>query len=190
MRVISGKFKGSILFMVKDKSTRPLKDLARESIFNLLTHSKIINFKIDGSNILDLYSGTGSFGLECLSREANSIYFVENNKPTFDILKKNIDKLNVKTKSKIFFYDVFHFIKKENISKNKFDLIFCDPPFKNKDINILIDLILNKNLLTKNGILILHRNKNTNEILTNKLKIIEERIYGNSKIIFGNLLSQ
>ncbi len=88
MRIISGTFKGSSLFMVKDKSTRPLKDLARESIFNLLTHSKIIDFKIEGANILDLYSGTGSFGLECLSRGAGSVDFVESNKPTFDILKK------------------------------------------------------------------------------------------------------
>jgi len=189
MRIISGTFKGSSLFMVKDKSTRPLKDLARESIFNLLTHSKLIDFKIKGTNILDLYSGTGSFGLECLSRGAGSVYFVESNKPTFDILKKNIDKLNVKEKSKTLFSDVFHFIEKENMSEKKFDLIFCDPPFKNEDTKILIDLIFNKNLLTKSGIFILHRNKNTKEILTNKLKLVDERIYGNSKIIFGKILS-
>ncbi len=189
MRIISGIFKGSNLFTIKDKSTRPLKDLVRESIFNLLTHSNIINFKIAGSNILDLYSGTGSFGLECLSREAKSVFFVENNKTTFDILKKNIDKLDVIHKSKTFFYDVFYFIKKKNISKHKFDLIFCDPPFKNDDVRILIKLINDKNLLAKDGAIILHRNKNTKEILDNKLKVLEERIYGNSKIIFGKLIS-
>ena len=77
MRIISGNFKGYKLFMAKNKSTRPLKDNARESIFNLLTHSNNILFKLDNSNILDLYAGTGSFGLECLSRNAKSVCFVE-----------------------------------------------------------------------------------------------------------------
>ena len=66
MRIIAGKLKGSTLHMPKDKSTRPLKDLVRESIFNLLTHSNKISLQLERSNILDLYAGTGSFGLECL----------------------------------------------------------------------------------------------------------------------------
>ena len=68
MRIIAGKLKGSKLHIPKDKNTRPLKDLVRESIFNLLTHSNKIILQLKNSNILDLYSGTGSFGLECLSR--------------------------------------------------------------------------------------------------------------------------
>ena len=63
MRIIAGKFRGSTLDMPKGKNTRPLKDLVRESIFNLLTHSNKISFQFKQSNILDLYSGTGSFGL-------------------------------------------------------------------------------------------------------------------------------
>ena len=77
MRIISGKFKGINLYGPKDKKIRPLKDMVRESIFNFLAHSNKISFKLEGSNILDLYSGTGSFGLECLSRRANKIIFVE-----------------------------------------------------------------------------------------------------------------
>ena len=96
MRIIAGKLKGSTLHMPKDKSTRPLKDLARESIFNLLTHSNKISLQLEQSNILDLYAGTGSFGLECLSRLAKRVYFVENKKTTFEILEKNIEKLKIK----------------------------------------------------------------------------------------------
>ena len=62
MRIISGKLKGTILYLPKDKKTRPLKDLVRESIFNLLNHSNKISLKLEHSNILDLYAGTGSFG--------------------------------------------------------------------------------------------------------------------------------
>ena len=80
MRIIAGKLKGSVLYMPKDKNTRPLKDLARESIFNLLTHSNKISFQLEQSNVLDLYAGTGSFGLECLSRKAKSVCFVEKKK--------------------------------------------------------------------------------------------------------------
>ena len=80
MRIIAGKLKGSSLYLPKDKNTRPLKDLARESIFNLLTHSNKISFQLEQSNVLDLYAGTGSFGLECLSRQAKSVCFVEKEK--------------------------------------------------------------------------------------------------------------
>tara|TARA_Y100000590_G_scaffold416479_1_gene515242 strand:+ start:713 stop:1282 length:570 start_codon:yes stop_codon:yes gene_type:complete len=189
MRIISGDLKGSGLYITKDKTTRPLKDLVRESIFNLLVHSKKISFEFKKSNVLDLYSGTGSFGLECLSRQAKNVYFIENNKSAFEILEKNIEKLKLKKKTKIFFDDVFNLIKKESILKSKFDLIFCDPPFKDTNSKKLINLIFNKDLLNKNGIIILHKNKNSNEKLPEYFKIIDERIYGISKIIFGKLLS-
>jgi len=188
MRIIAGKLKGFTLHIPKDKITRPLKDIARESIFNLLTHSNKILLQLKQSNVLDLYAGTGSFGLECLSRQAKSVCFVEKKKDAVKILKKNIEKLKVKNKIKIFFNDIFELIKKQNIFKLKFDLIFCDPPFKDTNIEKLIELIFNKNLLNKNGIIILHRNKTTKEKLPNYFKIIDERIYGISKVTFGKFL--
>jgi len=188
MRIIAGKLKGSSLHLAQNKITRPLKDRARESIFNLLTHSNKMSFQFKKSNILDLYAGTGSLGLECLSRQARSVCFVEKAKEAIKILEKNIEKLKVKNKIKIFFSDIFELIKKQNISESKFDLIFCDPPFKDTNIGKLIELIFNKNLLNKNGIIILHRNKITKEKLPNYFNIVDERLYGMSKIIFGKLL--
>jgi len=189
MRIIAGKLKGTNLHLPQDKITRPLKDRARESIFNLLTHSNKMSFQFETSNILDLYAGTGSFGLECLSRQAESVCFVEKTKETKKILEKNIEKLKVKKNVDIFFDDVFGFIKKQNIFKLKFDLIFCDPPFKDLNVGKLIQLIFNTNMLRKDGILILHRNKNIKENLPNYFKIIDKRIYGISKVTFGKFLS-
>ena len=189
MRIISGNLRGSELYITKDKTTRPLKDLVRESIFNLLTHSNKISFQLGRSNVLDLYAGTGSFGLECLSRQAKNVYFIENEKATLEILEKNIKKLKLRKKTKIFFNDVFNLIEKQNISESKFDLIFCDPPFKDTNIEKLIELIFNKNLLNENGIIILHRKKTTKEKLPNYFEIVDERTYGMSKIIFGKFLS-
>ena len=189
MRIIAGKLKGFTLHIPKDKITSPLKNIARESIFNLLTHSNKISLQLKQSDVLDLYAGTGSFGLECLSRQAKSVCFIEKRKDAVEILEKNIEKLKVKNKVKIFFNDIFEIIKKKNISESKFDLIFCDPPFKDTNIEKLIELIFNKNLLNKNGIIILHRNKTTKEKLPNYFKIVDERVYGMSKIIFGKFLS-
>ena len=77
----------------------------------------------------------------------------------------------------------------DQFTKMKFDLIFCDPPFKDASINDLIELIIEKKLLKNNGIIILHRHKNTKEKLKFYFKVIDKRVYGLSKIIFGKPLS-
>ena len=90
MRIISGYLKGKKIDQPSNKFTRPLKDLTKESIFNILQHSNLINFSLDKSKILDLFSGVGSFGLECLSRGAENVVFCENYPDAVKILRKNI----------------------------------------------------------------------------------------------------
>ena len=187
MRIISGKFKGTKLFIPSNNETRPLKDLARESIFNVLRHSKKFRFKLKNAKILDLYSGTGSFGLECLSREANKVVFVENNNKALRILVKNISKLKISEKTSVIESSVNSFLALDSFLNNKVDLIFLDPPFKEKNIFKLIENIYLKNLLGKNGILVIHRNKKTKDIYPKNFKILDVKNYGISKIIFGNL---
>tara|TARA_B100000029_G_C17345205_1_gene876754 strand:+ start:26 stop:595 length:570 start_codon:yes stop_codon:yes gene_type:complete len=188
MRIIAGQLKGATINMPKNSNTRPLKDMVRESIFNLLIHSKKISINLEKSKVLDLYAGSGSFGLECLSRGAKSVFFVENKFDVINILNKNIEKLKVEKKSKIFFNDIFKIIKNKSFSEHKFEVIFCDPPYKDDNVNKLVQLIFEKDLLDRNGIIILHRNKSTKDKISNYFKILDERIYGLSKIIFGNFL--
>ena len=188
MRIISGHLKGLKLLLPKDKKTRPLRDMVKENIFNLLTHSKKISSTITKSNVLDLYSGTGSFGLECLSRGASNVTFVENGDQILVTLKKNISNSNFKNETKIFCEDVLNFVKNYSNLKQKFDLIFCDTPFKESNVNTILKLIFENKLLEKNGILILHRHKSANQKFLDNFKIIEERTYGLSKIIFYKLL--
>ena len=92
MRIIAGKFKRIALYRPANKKIRPLKDMVRESIFNFLTHSNKISFQLKQSNVLDLYSGTGSFGLECVSRHAAETVFIEKEKEAVKILEKNYEK--------------------------------------------------------------------------------------------------
>ena len=188
MRIISGTFKGTKLNGPLNKKIRPLKDLVRESIFNFLAHSNKIQLQLESSNILDLYSGTGSFGLECISRKAKKVIFVEKEKEALEILKKNIDKIKSKNKTKVYFNDVIDIFKKNFDMWRydlKFDLIFCDPPFKESNLNKLLESIIKKNLLKKNGIIILHRHKSSNDQLINYFNVIDERIYGLSKVTFA-----
>ena len=90
MRVISGNLKGKIIQNPTDKITRPLKDIVRESIFNILEHSKNEKINFENNVILDLFSGSGSFGIECLSRGVKEVYFFENYKPSLTKLKENL----------------------------------------------------------------------------------------------------
>ena len=132
MRIIGGRLKGAKLYIPRNKNTRPLKDLVRESIFNLLIHSNKILFQFKQSNILDLYAGTGSFGLECISRQANNVYFIENEKDVLKILEKNIEKLNLGKNTKILSNDVISLIKKKIFLNSNLILFFVIRPLKIK----------------------------------------------------------
>lgn len=188
MRIIGGIFKGKKILEPKDINTRPLKDLTKESIFNIVMHSNKFELDLENSNILDLFSGVGSFGIECLSREVNSVTFVENYKGVLPVLKKNLESL----KSVENFEVIEKSIYEENFFINldkRFNLIFLDPPYKDKHLTILLNRIKEKKILNKGGIIVIHRHKNEQDIIPKGLNIIEEKKYGLSKIIFLSILN-
>ena len=182
MRIISGSFKGKKILEPKDKKTRPLKDLTKESLFNIINHSNKLQVNIDKAQILDLFSGVGSFGLECLSRGVAKVVFVENYDGVLKILKKNLENLKI-----INFEILNKNIYQENIFLRfdyKFDLIFIDPPYKDKNLfNIFVNIEQSK-ILKDNGIIIIHRHKNEEDVFPKKFKIVEKKKYGISKLIF------
>ena len=137
MRIISGLNKGKKLIMPNDKTTRPLKDMAKESVFNILTHAKYINFCLKDSKVLDLFSGIGSFGLECISRGSKFVFFLENYPPVLEILKINISNLKYENKSKVIDIDAFKINNNIFEKDQKFQIIFCDPPYKEKKNRII-----------------------------------------------------
>ena len=93
IRIISGVYRGKKIIEPKDTQTRPLKDLTKESIFNILNHSKKFKVDLENSDVLDLFSGVGSFGIECISRGVKSVVFVENYNGVLPILKRNLISL-------------------------------------------------------------------------------------------------
>ena len=184
MRIIAGDFKGKKILEPKDKETRPLKDLTKESIFNIINHSNKFSINLEGSFVLDLFSGTGSFGLECLSRKAGNVTFVENYKKILPILKKNLFNLKPIKNYKVIQKDILNELEITSF-KQKFDIIFLDPPYKEKKINIILNYLSKFKALKPNGIIIIHRHKKEKDNFPETFKIIEEKKYGISKIIFG-----
>ena len=186
MRIISGELKGKKLSEPLDKSTRPLKDMVRESVFNIIEHSKNEYVELNNAKVLDLFSGTGSFGIECLSRGAEKVTFFENYKDSIKILKKNLNLLNLNKCSKIIEKDAYN-ISQSQDDLLKFDLIFLDPPFKDNKINLLIKIIKNMRITSKKSMIIIHRNNKIVEDISKDLVISKEKSYGLSKIIFGKI---
>ena len=184
MRIISGKYRGKKILQPRDKATRPLKDLTKESIFNIVAHSNKFNVVLEDSNILDLFSGVGSFGLECLSRGSAKSTFVENYKEVLIILKKNISSLNYEKEAIVIEKDILKTLDYKNF-KEKFDIIFMDPPYKEKSLNLMLLQILNSKILNNESVIIIHRQKNEEDSFPKEFRIIEEKTYGISKVIFG-----
>jgi len=183
MRIISGNFKGKKILEPIDIKTRPLKDLTKESIFNIINHSNNFNISLDNSNILDLFSGVGSFGIECLSRGVKKVVFIENYEGVLPILEKNLINLKLIKNYTIIKKDIFNsdiFLE----LNDKFNIIFLDPPFKEKKLEKILTNIKSKKILHKDGIIIIHRHKKEQDIFPEDFKIIDQKKYGLSKIIF------
>ena len=186
MRIIGGNLKGKKILSPTDKSTRPLKDIVRESIFNIIEHSKNEFVNLNSAKVLDLFSGTGSFGIECLSRGAEKVIFFENYTNSIKVLKKNLELLKLNKYSKIIEKDSYN-ISQSQLNLKNFDLVFIDPPFKDNKINQLIEIIKKMKITSKDTLIIIHRNKRITENISKDIIISKEKNYGLSKIIFGKI---
>ena len=186
MRVISGTLKGKTISFLKSNKTRPLKDSVKENIFNIIIHSNILKIKIERSRILDLYSGIGSFGVECISRGAKNVTFVEKEKFAFQTLLNNLINLGIENKTKLFNESTANFLKKKN--NNKYQIFFLDPPFKEKNFLEDLKLIRKKKIFQENHLIIIHREKNSKDAFNEVIEPSLIKIYSRSKIIFGKFL--
>ena len=185
MRIIGGKFKGKKLLEPNDKETRPLKDLTKESIFNIINHSNKFSIDIKKAYVLDLFSGVGSFGIECLSQGASHVTFIEKYEGVLPILKNNLINLKSETNYEIIQSDILNNFKFK-ILKSRYDIIFLDPPYKEKALENILNKIIDNKILKDNGIIIIHRHKKEIDEFPKNFQLIDEKKYGISKIIFGS----
>ena len=185
MRIISGYLKGKKINFLKSTTTRPLRDFVKESTFNVIGHSNLVNVSLENSSILDLYSGVGSFGIECVSRGAKKTTFVENNNNALIFLRENITQLKIEKKSKIFETKVVSFLSRLKKS-DKYDVIFFDPPFSENFFINELNMIKNSSIYNKNHIIVIHREKKSQDNLSGVINVLLTRNYGRSSVLFGD----
>lgn len=182
MRVISGKARGLKLNTPKNKDVRPTTDRVKESLFN------IINFYVMDSNILDLFAGTGSLGIECLSRGANKCVFVDKNRESMAIVKSNIKKARVENESITLNMDFKKAIKYLGVKGEKFNIIFMDPPYYENMFIDALKLVDENNLLEKDGIIVVeHDTKDSFPDSVGRLYKGRDKKYGNTTLTFYNM---
>lgn len=148
MRIITGKYGGRKIHPpVKMPHTRPTTDVAKEGLFNIIEN----NISISGLKTLDIFGGTGSISYELASRGATDITIVEKDATMYDFIQKKIRELSIEN-CRVIKMDAFRFLE---TSVEKYDLIFAGPPYALKTIDDLPRIVRDKNLLNKNGWLIL-----------------------------------
>lgn len=157
MRIIAGKYRGIPVKFPNSKLVRPTTDRNKEAIFNYL------NNLIDFNDLLacDIYAGSGSLGLEILSRGAAEVHFVEKNFKVAQVIKENIAKIRSEEQAKVIVTDAIKFTNR-NVEE-KYDLIIADPPFFKDDIHTVVKNILQKKFLSEIGILLIERSIQTEE---------------------------
>lgn len=175
MRIISGKYRGIKFDGYDIDGTRPTMDRVKESLIGM------IQSKIKGSVCLDLFTGSGSVGVELISNGASKCYFVDNNKIVINTLKRNLEKIRLEDGYEIIRDEFLAALKKMGDSKIKFDIIFLDPPYKETYITKSINAILENDLLNEDGIIVCEYE--TEKIDIKNLNIYKEREYGSKKIV-------
>jgi 16S rRNA (guanine966-N2)-methyltransferase len=151
-------------------------------MFNIIQH------KIYGARVLDMFAGTGSLGLECASRGADEVILTEKFKETYDILVENINLLGFGDSCSAYFKDSYEFIKSSGSRGEKFDIIFVDPPYLNNMVEESVLLIGENDLLTENGVIV-SKYDHDEPIYrpTEKYELVDERKYGKTILGFYQL---
>lgn len=182
MRIISGKAKGTKLYTLEGKTTRPTLDRVKESIFN------IIQNEVTDSIFLDLFSGSGAIGLEAASRGAKKVIMCDKSKEAIKIISKNIEKTYLSEKIELYNLDSESLLK--NKIKEKLDIIYIDPPYDSDLVFTSIDIILKNKMIDEKSLIIIetdNENKILEQITCMGIEIIDKRKYGRANIIFLKL---
>ncbi|MDN6195974.1 MAG: 16S rRNA (guanine(966)-N(2))-methyltransferase RsmD [Atopostipes suicloacalis] len=177
MRVISGDYGGRPLQTLAGKNTRPTSDRLKETIFNIIGP----NFK--GGNVLDLYAGTGSLGIEAVSRGMDKAIFVDSNRDAVEIIKKNIAMTKEENKFEIIASKADYSLTMLASRKEKFSLIFLDPPYAEEEIEKNITNLVEKELLADIAVIVCEVGSDVelaNEIAG--IDLWDQREYRNKKV--------
>jgi 16S rRNA (guanine(966)-N(2))-methyltransferase RsmD len=179
MRIIAGTLKGRKLSAPSGLGLRPTSDKVKESLFNILSG------QIEGAAFLDLYAGTGSVGMDALSRGAQNVVFVENNMRHLQYLKKNLSSCSFEGKAEIFAVAASDFLKKVRRSTRLFDIIFIDPPYESGEVEKILPMLQEGDMMTDQGMVIIeHFHKKALPEKSGNLFLLKKYKYGETVLSF------
>lgn len=180
MRIIAGLARGrKLMSPIGMDTTRPTLDRIKESMFN------IIQNRVYGATVVDVFSGTGSLGLEAASRGAKECYLVDRDKTTFSFLQKNVENLRFGETCKCFNMDSYKALEEFAKRKIVFDLIFIDPPYLKNLIPPAVEIIEKEGLLEKDGLIVTKIDSQEDLYQgTENITLVDHRKYGNTTVCF------
>ncbi len=186
MRVISGSARGKRLQAPAGLHTRPITDMIKEALFNVWSHD------IVDASLLDLFAGSGSVGIEALSRGVGRVVFVDNDRNCIKIIKENLSNCGFVAGFEVFHNDVFRAVDLLSRHKESFDYIYVDPPFTNDKIfNEIMQVLGKASILASDGVLVI-RTKKQKEMAVSYDRLLEYRIsnYGESSLHYYRLTEE
>ena len=181
MRIITGKSRGLKLAAPAGLDVRPTADRVKEALFNIL------NPRILGSKVVDIFSGSGNLGLEAWSRGAAEVVCVDNSASSLKYIRQNIEKAKAADQVKIYPSEALKSIEEFSRKDCLFDIVFCDPPYDRGWGELILNQIKKYNILEKNGILVLEHSKNEEFLIPEGLFLLRSEKYGETKIAFFGL---
>lgn len=182
IRVIAGSAKGTHLKLVTGDSTRPIMDRVKENLFNILQH------ELHGSRWLDLFAGTGGVGIEALSRGAEHVTFVDNNRNAIKTILENLTATHFREKATVRHSDAFHFL--ESAETTPFNIIYIAPPqYHSLWVGALVGIAQRlPNLLAPQGLIVVQIDpKEFRPLRDSPLTLFRQEKYGSTLLCFYEL---
>ena len=179
MRIIGGGLKGKKLISIPGKKVRPTADRLRESIFN------IISYKVPEAVVLDLFSGTGAFGIESLSRGARQAVFVEKSRGALYVIKRNIQASVLEKQAQVIKWDIAKNLNCLRRIPLRYDLVFMDPPYNRDMIQKGLRNLYHSDCLNQGGYIVVeHSASEPIPENTMEFAIFDQRKYGKTLVTF------
>ncbi len=175
MRVIAGLYKSRTLKTVKSNKTRPTTDRNKENLFNM------IGPFFDDGVVLDLFAGSGSLGIEAISRGCQKLYAVDSQLDAYRVIKENIDTLKI-SDAKVFKMDYKKALYKFMQDQVVFDYVFLDPPYGNGYCDYVLNFLIDNNMLINGAVVVVEEAKEQAIEQFNELILKKEVTYGITKL--------
>ncbi len=181
MRIVGGSLRGRPIAVPSGRSVRPTSDRAREAVFNILAHGMGVD--LHGARVLDLFAGSGAYGLEALSRGAASVVLIDNAAPSLAVIQTNIEGLEVADRARVVRADAARLTNGADIP-GPFDLVFLDPPYDEGLEAAALESLASAELLDERAVCVVETRSNHDFEAPMGYAVEDRRTYGQARISF------